>query len=194
MSIQDSSVNVSLPSDEELVALAQSGSLEAFGQLYERFLPMVYARVRFKIPTSDVDDVTQEVFVAVMKSLGSFRSNSKLSTWIQTITHRKIVDYYRARHTPVVEQDDALDTMMTKHNVEQYRDTLSTTDDVLSVQAALNQLPQHYQDILLMRMVDDLPFQEIARLNGQTLEATKSLFRRSLSALAKKMEEDEAHA
>ena len=63
-------------------------------------------------------------------------------------------------------------------------------DDLVTIQHALCQLPKNYQDILLMRFVDDMSFNEIARQNGQSLDATKSLFRRSVAALARKMDGD----
>ena len=47
--------------------------MDAFTALYERYLPTVYKRIRFVIPEEDVDDITQEVFIAVVKSLKSFR-------------------------------------------------------------------------------------------------------------------------
>ena len=54
-------------SDDSLVGLAQQGDLEAFTVLYERYFPSVFNRVRFTIPEPDVEDLTQEVFIAVMK-------------------------------------------------------------------------------------------------------------------------------
>jgi len=62
-------------------------------------------------------------------------------------------------------------------------------DDLAIIQHALGKLPKNYQEILMLRFVDNLPFNEIARQNGQSLEATKSLFRRSMTALTKEMEE-----
>ena len=47
------------PSDEELIRLAKRGSLEAFTSLYERYLPVVYNRVRYVVPEQDVEDVCQ---------------------------------------------------------------------------------------------------------------------------------------
>jgi RNA polymerase sigma-70 factor (ECF subfamily) len=147
----------------------------------------VFARVRFKIPENDVEDVTQEIFIAVMKSLGSFKGQSKFGTWVWTITNRKIVDYYRANKLNLIEQDDyeeAVTRNLSKHSTQ----TENNQDDLVVIQHALGTLPQNYQDILLMRFVDEMPFNEIALQNHQSLEAVKSLFRRSVAALTKKLE------
>jgi len=177
------------PIDEELVRSAQMGKQESFVLLYERYLPNVIARVRFKVPAGDVEDVTQEIFIAVLKSLGSFKGQSKFSTWIWTITNRKIVDYYRSRKSSLIEQDDYKE-VVTRNLSNHTASVDSHQDDLVTVQHALGTLPQNYQDILLMRFVDEMPFNEIALQNGQSLEATKSLFRRSAAALAKRLEGD----
>lgn len=180
--------NASL-SDEELVRSAQKGKQDAFNLLYERYFPNVLARVRFKVPESDVEDVTQEIFIAVLRSLGSFKGQSKFNTWLWTITNRKIVDYYRSHKPSRIEQDD-YEEAMTRNLSDHIGNVDSVQDDLVAIQVALGTLPQNYQDILLMRFVDEIPFNEIALQNGQSLEATKSLFRRSVAALAKKLEDD----
>jgi len=189
MNQQKSLLNNAIPSDEELVHSAQTGKEDAFALLYERYFPNVFARVRFKVPENDVEDVTQEIFIAVMKSLGSFKGQSKFSTWIWTITNRKIVDYYRSNKSKLTltEQDD-YEEVVTRNSLNHTAGVDSHQDDLVTVQHALGTLPQNYQDILLMRFVDEMPFHEIAVQNKQSLEATKSLFRRSVAALAKKME------
>ena len=181
--------NTHSPSDEELAHLAQKGKQDAFVLLYERYFPNVLARVRFKVPENDVEDVTQEIFIAVLKSLGSFKGQAKFSTWLWTITSRKIVDYYRSHKSILVEQDD-YEEVVTRNSLKHTANADSHQDDLVTVQHALGTLPQNYQDILLMRFVDEMPFNEIALHNGQSLEATKSLFRRSVAALSKRMEGD----
>jgi RNA polymerase sigma-70 factor, ECF subfamily len=182
-------MSLSVSSDEELAHLAKMGKQEAFTVLYERLLPSVYARVRFKIPEPDVEDITQEIFIAVLKSLHSFRGQSKFSTWIRTITNRKIADYHRSKQPDEIEKSGYEN--IANGNQDDHREVLKKQDNLESVQHALAKLPQNYQDILLMRFVDNMAFNDIARQNGQSLEATKSLFRRSIAALSEKIQEEE---
>src|SRR5512146_773962 len=81
---------IDTPTDEELIRCAQAGDGAAFDVLYERYLDIVYRRVRCSIPETDVEDVTQEVFIAVIRSLKEFRGDSKFRTWLYTILSRKI--------------------------------------------------------------------------------------------------------
>jgi RNA polymerase sigma-70 factor, ECF subfamily len=187
MNHKKSALNIVIPSDEDLVRSSQTGIQDAFVLLYERYFPSVFARVRFKIPEGDVEDVTQEIFIAVLKSLKSFKAESKFRTWIWTITNRKIADYYRSHKVGVIEQND-YEELVTRNLSNHTASTDKHQDDLRNIQNVLSNLPQNYQDILLMRFVDEMPFNEIAIENGQSLEATKSLFRRSLAALTKKLE------
>jgi RNA polymerase sigma-70 factor, ECF subfamily len=188
MSHQKSTLNVAIQSDEELARCAQTGSQEAFIQLYERFFPTVYAWARFKVPEADVEDVTQEIFIAVLKSLGSFRSQSKIRTWIWTITNRKIADYYRARKIKQPVELDSYDELDAYTLSDHTRSAEGEQDNLEIVRQALSKLPNNYQDIILQRFIYEVPFNEIACQNGQSLESTKSLFRRAMAALSMKME------
>jgi RNA polymerase sigma-70 factor (ECF subfamily) len=176
-------------SDEALVRQAQKGSLDAFTALYHRYLSVVYNRVRYRIPSQDVEDVTQEVFISALKSLGSFRGAARFSTWLRTLADRRIADYYRRRRevdAPVVLDPADIDQIAVRQPDQ--ADGISL-DQQLALQRALAALPDHYRDILLMRFAEGLKFEEIAQVRGLSLEAAKSLFRRAVAALREELGE-----
>ena len=84
-------------SDEHLIQQYIKGDQQAFDSLYDRHIRSVYKRVRYLIPETDVEDVTQEVFIAALRSLRSFRGDAKFSTWLRTLTNNKVAEYYRKR-------------------------------------------------------------------------------------------------
>ena len=178
-------------SDEVLVQQALEGSPDAFNFLYQRHLPAVYKRVCFTIPVQDVEDVTQDIFMAVIQSLKNFRGEARFSTWLRAIANHRIADYYR-RKTGV---EISLDRSEPGHNplseplearlVDERSLSSAALDERLVLRQALSQLPLHYQEVLLLRFVEDLPFHEIAAWQDQSLEAAKSLFRRAVAALHK---------
>ncbi len=178
------------PNDEMLVRCAQQGDILAFNTLYERYLDEVYRRVRYTVPEADVEDITQEVFIAVIRSLKDFRGDAKFRTWLYTLTSRKIADYYR-RRDPVDFQikasqgDDEMDEIAMIPDGTSY----TTVDDMILVRQALKRMPERYQEVILLRFADDLPFIEIAGRMNQSLEATKSLFRRAIAMLQTVLEE-----
>jgi RNA polymerase sigma factor (sigma-70 family) len=65
----------------------------------------------------------------------------------------------------------------------------SSLEERVALRQALVKLPSNYQEIILLRFVEGLQFNEIAQLQNQSLEATKSLFRRAISALQSRLEE-----
>lgn len=176
--------------DEDLVHDAQQGIEEALTVLYERYLTVVYRRVRYTIPEADVEDVTQDIFIAMLRSLKGFRGDAQFKTWLRTLTNRAIADYYRHRdmadfqQTPGWQDEDS-DNQFT---VQGLANPVENDDQIL-VRQALGRLPTHYQEVILLRFAEDLPFLEIARQQRQSLEATKSLFRRAIAMLQKILEE-----
>lgn len=176
--------------DEELVRQAQQGKLEAFTALYERYLPKVFNRVRYSIPTADVEDVTQEVFISVMRSLKSFRYEARFSTWLRTLVRRQIADYYRSRKLP---EEKSIMLSETNPEYPHHSSTLEISDkidNVIVLRQGLERLPEHYQEVIFLRFVEGMQFNEIAEERAQSLEATKSLFRRAIAALREQIIEN----
>ena len=92
-------------SDEDLIRAAQAGGEEAFDLLYERYFPLVFKRVRYVIPEDDIEDVTQDIFIAVIRSLKNFRYEARFSTWLRTLVNRQVADYYRGRRPVPISLD-----------------------------------------------------------------------------------------
>jgi RNA polymerase sigma-70 factor (ECF subfamily) len=174
-------------SDELLARKAQLGDRDAFYALYNRYLQRVYNRVKSKVPPQDVEDVTQEIFIALVRSLETYQQRSRFNTWLYTIVNRQIADFYRRRsrsergHSVELDSDGAPEIPSTAEH--------DSADQRMIIQTALNSLPEHYQEVIMMRFADGLTFAEIAQQRGQPLEAVKSLYRRALQAVRDNMGE-----
>lgn len=165
--------------DEHLVERAQGGDKEAFLVLYNRYLTIVYNRVKSRVPQRDAEDVTQEIFIAVVRSLDRFEYRSKFSTWLYTIVSRQIADYHRKAYRGLEREAVSLD----EHEGLDLPAKRSQTDSKLMVHQAMGQLPEHYQEVILLRFANGLTFAEIADEIGKSLEATKSQYRRAIQAM-----------
>jgi RNA polymerase sigma factor (sigma-70 family) len=166
------------PADETLIDQVQSGEWEAFDVLYQRYLPRVYNRLRALVPPEYVEDLTQEVFLAVIRSLDRFERDSAFSTWLYAITSHKVSDYYRRRG-----KREDMEHLF--HNQEAHlvsRDPWPRAEDITLVRQMLLRLPERYREVLLLRFAEGLPFKEVARVLDLSLEATKSLYRRAIAA------------
>ena len=178
--------------DEELVQCAQQGVQDAIILLYERYLPVVYRRIRYVISEPDVEDVTQEVFIAMIRSLKGFRGESQFRTWLRTVLNRTVADYYRRRDPvdfPALQEEDEEEAGIDPVLRSESATNTGVIDDSILVRQALGKLPTRYQEVLLLRFAENLPFLEIAHVQGQSLEATKSLYRRAVAMLQKQLEE-----
>ncbi|HNH25377.1 MAG TPA: RNA polymerase sigma factor [Anaerolineales bacterium] len=182
--MQTNLVSLQDASDELLIQKYLNGEREAFDALYHRHLPKVYKRVRYVVPPNDVEDVTQEIFIAALKSLSSFRGDSKFGTWLRTLTNHKVAEFYRKRTRKQEPQLAPLSDAI----AQVAGSTSQSMEDRIFLQRALLNLPENYQEILLLRFAEDLQFNEIAELTNQNLEATKSLFRRAVTALRNHLE------
>lgn len=167
--------------DEQLAQKARQGDREAFMALYERYLEKVYNRVRSRIPIQYAEDVTQDIFIAVLRSIAQFEQRSRFNTWLFTIVNRQIADFYRYRHRHEEERGVQLDSAEHLVTVSAYQHERG--DERAIIQQALLKLPEHYQEIILMRFADGLTFAEIAEERAQSIEAVKSLYRRAIQAL-----------
>ncbi len=172
-------------SDEVLIQQFKDGNRQAFDALYHRHLPNVYKRVRYVIPESDVEDVTQEIFIAAHKSLSNFRGDAQFGTWLRTLTNHKVAEFYRKRSR---KQEPPL-APLTEAFGKMEGGTSKAMEERIFLQRSLQKLPENYREIILLRFAEDLQFNEIAELTGQNLEAVKSLFRRAISALRSQLDE-----
>jgi RNA polymerase sigma-70 factor (ECF subfamily) len=172
-------------SDEELVHSAKQGDLDAFTYLYRRYFNVVYKRVCYIIPESDVEDVIQEIFIALLRSIKGYEAKALFRTWFRTLITRQIAEYYRKQgrgeNRPPLPLDE-IENLPDHHSSED-------VDAQISVRRALGQLPESYREIILLRFAENLSFNEIARVLNRHPEGTKSLFRRALGALSQKLEE-----
>lgn len=171
-------------SDELLIQQFKDGKKDVFDVLYHRYLPKVYNRVRYVVPESDVEDVTQEIFIAALKSLPSFRGDSKFGTWLRTLTNHKVAEFYRRRSR----KQEPQTTQLSEASMRADGETSAKMEDRIFLQRTLQSLPENYREVLLLRFAEDMQFNEIAEHTNQNLEAVKSLFRRAVAALRNNLE------
>jgi RNA polymerase sigma-70 factor (ECF subfamily) len=176
----------SLPnvSDEHLIQQFVQGDLLAFDSLYNRHVKAVYNRVRYAIPETDVEDVTQDVFLAALSSLPRFRGEAQFSTWLRTLTNHKVAEYYRRRNRK--KETMQVDLVQAESCSDQ--SNASILEDRIVLRDILYDLSKHHREVILLRFAEGMQFNEIANQLKKNPEAIKSLFRRAISAIQERME------
>lgn len=142
----------------------------------------------------EAEDVSQEVFVTVFKAIGSFRGESKLSTWLYRIAanHAKNRLKYLARRRS--RRQSSIDDVP---EGELHRSTgaLSQQPDRVAmghqlealVQRALTTMDEDYRLIIVLRDVENLSYDEIAEISGLAMGTVKSRLHRARAALKKEL-------
>jgi RNA polymerase sigma-70 factor (ECF subfamily) len=173
-------MSATLTDDIALTLAAQGGDLDAFETLVREHTPAVYAHaVRFFGEPTAAEDVVQEVWIKVYRSLSSFDGRSRFSTWLYRVTRNTCLDQVRqGRRLPIpVESADPPPAP------GDFADAVALS---ATLEHALSQLAQEDRDALSAISVFDLTYAEAAQSLGVPVGTVKSRVfraRRSLSAI-----------
>lgn len=158
--------------DHALLRRAQTGEEAAFAELVRRHQARAW-RVARNLVASDEDaqDLAQEAFVRVFKSLATFDFQHGFTTWLYRIVTNLAIDHLRRRR-PVtstarsVEDEGEFD--LVDENVAQPAAALESSELALEVQSCLAALAPHFQSVLVLREIEGLACNEIAKIVGAT--------------------------
>ena len=179
-----------MPTDEDLNQEILNGSQAAMEVLVKRHYKTVFAYVYRKIGDYHTAyDITQEVFIKMIKAIGSYGRGSKFNNWLLKIAVNSCVDYYRSRQRKT-DQQTRLD--------EQPPDERSNVWDLLSkklererVRKAIEGLPKYQQDVVILKFYHDLKLKDIAEITLSKEATVKSRLRQGLAKLKGFLEGDE---
>ncbi len=188
--------------DEELVEAAVTGDNTAFDALVERHLERVYSfTVRFVGNQHDAEDITQEVWLKVWRSLARYDStSSKFTTWLMRVVRNAAVDQLRKKKlTPFSaldqpERDNGqpstfADTLADK--AESTEQLMIAQEDEARVQALVAALPEASRTVLILHYTHHHTFEEISQILEESINTVKSRHRRAIIALRDKLHPDE---
>ncbi|MBC7881757.1 MAG: sigma-70 family RNA polymerase sigma factor [Anaerolineae bacterium] len=163
-------VSVTQIADEELVSKASKGDSEAFRQLYRRYSSRVRGLLYQMMNEPDhLDDLTQEVFVKVFRSLPKFRGDSAFSTWLFRIAVNCCQDARRKRKRHP--QSVQIDGLMVASGQE---DALRKLDREELVARALQTLKEEHRIVIVLHDLQDRPQEEIAKMLSVPVGTIKS--------------------
>jgi len=171
-----------------LLTAAQSGAAWAWQRLYEWLAPAVAGYLRVQ-GVRDVDDVTSEVFLGVVRGIDAFSGDEvHFRSWVFVIAHRRLQDERRrvGRRPPPELPGDALPAPPGGDAEDDALRSLATA----RVHALCERLAPDQRDVMLLRIVADLTVDEIAGVLDKTSGAVKQLQRRGFGALRRMLEQE----
>lgn len=181
------------PTDRDLVDRFQHGDGRAFDEIVRRYQDKVYTLCRRWLDDAQgAEETAQDVFIALYRSLPGFRGESLLSTWVfkVTLNHCKNHRLYRnrrgyRRHETIGgrPEDDGPERQIADE-VASSDSTVHRNEAEALVSYALAQLDEEHRQILLLRDVEDLAYEEIGDILDLPRGTVKSRIHRARAELA----------
>lgn len=180
-------------SDEELIAAYQQGLEEAFDVLVSRFKdPLTNFVYRFLGDFDECDDVVQETFVRVFRNKHLYKPQAKFSTWIYTIAANLAKTRLRQQErrrtlsfSPMWRKEDDqrdYDIPDTRYAADRDAESALTNE---RIQKALNAISAKYREVVILRDIQELSYEEIVEVTGLKIGTVKSRINRGRAMLQK---------
>lgn len=178
--------------DVKLMLAFQRGDESAFAKLVERNQSNVFAVIyRFLGDQSDVEDLTQEVFLRVFRTAGRYSPTAKFTTWLYRIAANLSLNAIRARGKVRIAQLEMPDDGDGEGFYREVADAdgprphedLDAAELHEQILAAVNQLPENQRVAIILNKYEQMSYDDIAEVLGVSMMAVKSLLSRARSNL-----------
>ncbi|NTU86385.1 MAG: sigma-70 family RNA polymerase sigma factor [Chloroflexales bacterium] len=175
--------------DPALLSRARAGDTAAFGLLYQRHRMRVYRYIAYRTERQDVaEDLTAEVFLNAWRSVARLQERgASVRSWFLRLAHNEVVDYYRTRHGEASLPDDG-PLMPT---LDGPASALELQLEQATLLRAVRRLSAEWQQLILLRFVEDLSFEEIGVVLGKQSNACRQMQHRALARLRVVLAEEE---
>jgi RNA polymerase sigma-70 factor, ECF subfamily len=171
------------PNDYDLARSIADGAVAAIGELYERHWSRVFAQcMRMTGNVAEAEDLTQEVFVHLMRKIHSFKGHSQFTTWLHRVTVNQVLMHFR-RTKQLKEKlatDGELDGALTKSRKQPLR---AVVIDRLALESAIARLPRGSRMVMFLFDVEGYKHDEIAAILGCSVGTSKSQLHRARTKL-----------
>jgi RNA polymerase sigma-70 factor (ECF subfamily) len=182
-SITEQQSTLAVRDDSELVRAAQRGDRTSFGELYGKYARMVHGLLLAKVPFSEAEDLTQEVFLRALRQLASLRDIARFGGWLAAIARNLANDYYRRAVPEEAIQDDPADENASPANAS---GTVELSGE--RVLAVVKSLPDAYRETLILRLVEGMNGPEIAARTGLTPGSVRVNLHRGMQMLRERLQ------
>jgi len=188
--------------EAKLVQKLHSGDSAAMEEFYNIYRSRLYTLVLNQVDQNQAiaEDLVHETFLAALGSLDKFRGDSQLYTWLRSIAFHKLNDYYRRQvRQPKTQESspdfDAMKQLEQTGNDEPATLTVMESEEVRqSVNQALEELPHDYQEVLVLKYLEEMPVLEISQVMGRSPKSVEGLLSRARKAMRANLEENNHEA
>lgn len=188
-----------VPTDSELIEEIGDGNAEALGMLMSRYESRVYSLAyRMMGNKEDAEDVLQDTFLNVVRSIDGFRSRSSFSTWLYRVASNAALTRLRQKNKRDKSEGEFLDEVYSVTKAAHSESPLVDWSDgpaerLLDEEArrvmdqAVAELPEKYRVVFVLRDVEGMPAAEVAEVLELSIPAVKSRLHRARLYLRKRL-------
>ena len=179
-----------MTNDKLLIEQVISGDTKAFRQLVEiHHKRVIHICLSFTAIPSDAEDVAQEVFIEVFKSIEGYRGDASLSTWLYRLSVNKSLDFIRQKKRQkrgsgliiTVEQSDLENIQVSSKQLPS--DNIEEEERRMMLYKAIDQLPERQKVAVLLSKIEELAQQEVADIMKTSVSSVESLLVRAKKKL-----------
>jgi len=183
--------------EQQFINNLKEGKQSAYSQLINDFQQKVFGTCISFIPNKeDAEDVAQEVFLEVFKSINKFKGDSKLSTWIYKIATNKCLEFIRKKNTKkrfafmqtIMGNEIPIDKTSYFTEVNHPGILLENKEKSAIIFKAINTLPEAQRVVFTLAKIDGKSYQEIVEITGKSLSSVESVMFRAKKNLQVKLE------
>ncbi len=180
--------------EQELLFGLRHGEESAFRELVTQFQDKVFNTALGLLQHhNEAEDIAQEVFIQVFRSIQNFKGESLLSTWIYRITVTKSLDHLRSKKRK--KRFGFISSLLNDDNQPAFEPEdfnhpgvlQEKKEDAAILFAIIDQLPENQRAAFILNRVEDLSYREIAAILNTTESAVDSLLQRAKLNLRKKL-------
>ncbi|MNW32644.1 ECF RNA polymerase sigma-E factor [compost metagenome] len=178
--------------DSQLIREIKEGNTELYSELMRRYQRKILAFVYHMLKSSHMEllaeDLCSETFYKAFRSLHSFREvDASFSTWLYTIARNTVLSELRKQRNGNIPLDESGYVPVAPSEIVPEQAVLRS-EKVDMVREAINNLPEKQRSALILREYEQLDYQEIASILGQSVSAVKSLLFRARSSVKNQLE------
>ena len=181
--------------NEILFSRAKEGDVQAFEIFIVNYEKLIYNAAYRMLPNSyDAQDIAQEVMIKVYKNISKCKNIASFKSWLLKIVHNTCIDEIRKRKNKTaisldkeLQGDDGPMENQILKDENTPESELMKKDAARQIQKAIENLPQDYRTVIVLRDVNGLSYDEIAKITGVNLGTIKSRIARARSNLQKEL-------
>ncbi len=182
--------------DKQLIARALQGDQKAYETLLNKYRSLVFTIMMKMVRNpQEAEDLTQEAFIKAFHSLPSFKEEFAFSTWLMKIATNNCIDFLRKRklktrsiHEPVKYKDEELERSLPAQDPTPEK-TLLQEERRRIIEEAIQELPDRYRHVILLRHKEEKSYEEIADILGLPLGTVKAQIFRAREMLNQKLKD-----